>query len=80
MQWGHLQPMERHEEERLWVRTWQKAGPVLAELRRREIRSAETAAAILQLEDTFQSALRDHPPGPTSGLVEQQHWFARWKP
>ncbi len=75
-----LQPMERREKELLWVQTWQKAGPVLAELRRREVRRADTTAAILQLEDAFQSALRDHPPGPTSGLVEQQNWFARWKP
>jgi hypothetical protein len=72
--------METNEKELLWVRTWQKAGPLLAELRRREVRSADTAAAILQLEDAFQSALRHHPPRPTSGLVEQQKWFARWKP
>jgi len=72
--------MERHEEEQLWVQTWQKAGPVLEELRRREIRHADTARAILQLDDAFQSALRERPPGPTSGLVEQQRWFARWKP
>jgi len=80
MQRDTLQPMERREKERLWVQTWQKAGPVLAELRRLEVRGADTAAAILQLEDAFQSALRDHPPGPTSGLVEQQNWFARWRP
>ena len=72
--------MESHEKERLWVQTWQKTGPALEELRRQEIRCADTASAILQLEDAFQSALREHPPRPTSGLVEQQRWFARWKP
>jgi len=72
--------METNEKELLWVRTWRKAGPLLAKLRRREVRSADTAAAILQLEDAFQSALMHHPPRPTSGLVEQQKWFARWKP
>jgi len=72
--------MEDHEKERLWVRTWQRASPVLAELRCRELRQTDTAKAILQLEDAFQSALRERPPAPTSGLVEQQHWFARWKP
>jgi hypothetical protein len=71
--------MESHENERLWVQTWQKAGPVLDQLRRQEIRQADTAKAILQLDDAFRSALRERPPGPTSGLVEQQYWFARWK-
>lgn len=72
--------MERHEKERLWVQTWQKAGPVLRELHDRDVCRADTAKAILQLDDAFRSALREHPPGPTSGLVEQQRWFARWKP
>jgi hypothetical protein len=70
---------QRYEKERLWVQTWQKAGEVLGELRRREVRHVDTARAILQLEDAFHSALRERPPEPTSGLVEQQHWFARWK-
>jgi hypothetical protein len=71
--------MERLEKERLWVQTWQKAGEVLRELRRREVRRIDTADAIMQLEDAFRSALREHPPKPTSGLVEQQRWFARWE-
>ena len=70
---------QRYEKERLWVQTWQKAGEVLGELRRREIRHVDTARAILQLEDAFHSALRERPPEPTSGLVEQQRWFALWK-
>jgi hypothetical protein len=69
----------RYEKEKLWVKTWQKAGEALENVRRREIRHIDTAKAILQLEDAFQSALREHPPKPTSGLVEQQRWFARWE-
>jgi len=72
--------MKNHEKELLWVRAWQKAGPLLAELRRQEICRADTTQAILQLDDAFQSALLQNPPRPSSGLVEQQKWFARWKP
>ena len=72
--------MESREKELLWVRTWQEAGPVLDELRREEICRAETARAILQLEDAFQAALLNSSPRATSGLVEQQKWFARWRP
>jgi hypothetical protein len=71
--------MEPLEKERLWVQTWQRTGEILEELRRREIRHIDTAKAILQLEDAFCSALRECPPKPTSGLVEQQRWFARWE-
>lgn len=72
--------MEHREQERKWVEAWQRAGPLLAELRREEIRRADTAAAILQLEDAFQAALRQHQLPSTSGLVEQQKWFTRLKP
>jgi hypothetical protein len=75
-----LNKMEDREQERQWVQAWQRAGPLLAKLRREEIRQADTAAAILQLEDAFQAALRQHQLPQTSGLVEQQKWFARLKP
>ena len=65
--------------ERLWVRRWRTAGPLLEQLRRDEIRRTDTARAMLQLEDAFAAALRECPPQPTSGLVEQQKWFARWR-
>jgi len=72
--------MNRHEKEKLWVHAWQTAAPLLDQLRRQEICNTNTAHAIVQLEQAFQSARRHHPPQPTSGLIEQQRWFARWKP
>lgn len=60
---------------RLWVETWQRAGTELDEIRRREIESADTPQAIRQL---FGDGPMDSTPAPTtSGLVEQQAWFAR---
>jgi len=62
---------------RRWLAGWQTAGPMLERLRAEAIRNSDTAAAIEQLSDAFESALRHYPPATTSGLVEQQRIFAR---
>jgi hypothetical protein len=62
---------------RRWLAGWQTAGPVLERLRAEAIRNSDTATAIEQLSDTFESALRHYQPPATSGLVEQQRIFAR---
>jgi len=62
---------------RRWLDRWQTVGPVLERLRVEAIRNSDTAAAIEQLSDAFESALRHYPPAATSGLVEQQRLFAR---
>ena len=62
---------------RQWLAGWQKATPVLERLRADAIRNSNTAAAIEQLSDAFESALRHYQPTKTSGLVEQQRFFAR---
>jgi len=61
---------------RRWVETWQRAGQELDEIRRREIEATDTAEAIRQL---FGSAVphQDTSRRTTSGLVEQQAWFAK---
>ena len=61
---------------RRWVETWRRAGYELDEIRRREIEATDTAAAIRQL---FGSAVphQDVSLRTTSGLVEQQAWFAK---
>lgn len=61
---------------RRWVETWRRAGQELDEIRRQEIEATDTTKAIRQL---FGSAPppQDIPLRTTSGLVEQQAWFAR---
>jgi hypothetical protein len=60
---------------RRWVETWRRAGEELERLRQDEIASIDTQAAIRQI---FGSQRPDVPvPSPTSGLIEQQAWFAR---
>jgi hypothetical protein len=68
---------ESKEDIRRWLAGWQTAGPVLEGLRAEAIRNSDTAAAIEQLSDAFESALLHYPPAATSGLVEQQRIFAR---
>jgi len=61
---------------RRWVETWRRAGLELDEIRRREIEATDTTAAIRQLFGSAPSP-QDIPLRATSGLVEQQAWFAR---
>ena len=62
-----------------WVRAWRRAGPELERIRREEIRRADTARSIPAFDGLFEAAVRDFPPHPTSGLVEQQRRFRRAK-
>jgi hypothetical protein len=61
----------------LRVRTWKEAGPLLEEIRRREVREADTVKVLALLEDAFDHGVRTRPPRPSSGLVEMQAWFAK---
>jgi hypothetical protein len=65
---------------RQWIRNWEAAAPVLERLRAEAIRNSDTATAIEQLSDAFESARLHWTPPTTSGLVEQQRWFARLRP
>jgi hypothetical protein len=74
------QPNPEPEHLRQWVDTWRRAGVKLEEIRRHEIQAlitlADTQAAIRQLFGTGKS-IDNLPQRTTSGLVEQQAWFAR---
>jgi hypothetical protein len=59
-----------------WVETWREAGVELERLRQTEMESIDTREAVRQI---FASGdLAGLPPAaPTSGLIEQQAWFAQ---
>jgi hypothetical protein len=61
------------------VLAWKRAGAALEAVRRKEIAGADTQKALAVLEEIFELALRESPPRPTSGLIEQQRWFQRLK-
>lgn len=50
---------------------------MLERLRAEEARNSDTAATIEQLDDAFESARLHRTPPKTSGLIEQQRWFAK---
>jgi len=60
---------------RRWVDTWRLAGEELERIRREEIQSLDTHEAIHQIFDAELVCLEEAPT--TSGLVDQQAWFAR---
>jgi hypothetical protein len=61
---------------RQWMDTWRRAGAELEVIRRAEIESIDTLEAIRQIFGDGGS-MHLEPGPPTSGLVEQQAWFAR---
>lgn len=69
--------LEEKELTRKWFRNWRELAPLLEDLRREAIRSANTPKAIAAFDGVFETALRDCPPKPYSGLVDQQRLFAR---
>ena len=61
------------------VETWRRAGIELEEIKRRELQEVDTQEAIRQLFG-HNTMVRDAPKKTTSGLVEQQAWFAKLMP
>lgn len=61
----------------IWVQTWQRATHPLEELRRTELMAVDTAQALANLADAFESCRLQMTPRPESGLVRQQALFRR---
>ena len=60
---------------REWAKTWKTAASELEAIRRAEIKSADTATAIVALDDAFRSMLASLSPRSSSGFVEMQRVF-----
>jgi hypothetical protein len=60
-----------------WVQTWIEAGPRLERIRREELRRLDPVRAIALLCGSADYSVPPRAPKPTSGLVEQQHWFMK---
>lgn len=59
------------------IRQWEASEKVMEKLRREYLQNIDIQQVIESLEDAFRSALIHTPPRLTSGLVEQQAWFAK---
>lgn len=62
-----------------WVNIWVRAGAALEEVRQNDVRSADTAAAMRSFTGSVLHAVRTRPPAQTSGLVEQQRLFRKFR-
>lgn len=60
-----------------WVRTWTGAGPLLAEIERRELERMTDEEWRHAVEDVLSVMPPNADVPSTSGLVEQQKWFAK---
>ena len=62
-----------------WVETWRKAGPALAAIEREELRRMTDDERRRAIEAVMSLAPVCTEPRPTSGLVEQQRRFAKFR-
>ena len=60
-----------------WVQTWAAAGPELQKVRDADIRAADTAQSLRIFTGSATWAVTHRPAEATSGLIEQQRWFAK---
>jgi len=70
------------EREKQYLLRWKTLGPILDEIRDREISEltpADTQSAMLMFDQAFRLAQRDLPPRTTSGLVEWQRCMMLWR-
>lgn len=56
---------------------WKCVAEVMDNLRRDQIRRANTVEAVAAFDGLFEQVLATTPQRTTSGLVEQQAWFAK---
>jgi hypothetical protein len=73
-------PRAASAELRQWAQTWRAAGEALARVKRAELMQLDTREAVSQLADAFNDAVHTARRTYTSGVVEQQRWFARLRP
>jgi hypothetical protein len=72
-----LQPPAMKDQILKRMEQWKAAGIVMERERWARIDHSDCRKIIEALDDAFESAMRHTPARHTSGMVEQQFWFAR---
>ena len=70
--------MDIKEQYRLYLERWEVAGPMMEEVRRRELQEMDAEKVIADLGPVIDWALANFPPRETSGLAEQQKIFMEY--
>ncbi len=66
---------------RAWVKNWIELGPILEDIRRRELEAMTDEQIREAAFDMLTFPIpADLPPRLESGLVEQQRWFSKLHP
>ena len=62
-----------------WIENWKRTAPVLDAFRRKAIEEANTQEFVEAMDGMLESIFRENKPRLTTGLVEQQRWFAKMR-
>ena len=62
-----------------WVEHWQRVGPILEQINAEELRAMDVREAIQKILPMCDWCFENSEPRTTSGLVEQQRYFAKMK-
>lgn len=73
--------MDEQQKQRIqqWIAGWQQAGQTMAHLRAAELPLTSTVESLLALADAYESCRLHFSPEPSSGLIEQQAWFQKYR-
>jgi hypothetical protein len=72
-----VSPMDERARLKGYAERWKRLGPLLEAQREEDVRRSDTISNIAAFGRLYAMAVAASPPPPTSGLVEQQRWFAK---
>ena len=65
--------------EKHWVENWKRVGPILEKIEAEELRAKNQKEAIRRMLPMIDWCCQRVTPKATSGLVEQQRYFQKWR-
>lgn len=67
----------KHDSLRSYAEIWQRAGPELDAIRRKELADFDHTSNWRLIDSLLDAGMKFARPRPTSGLVEMQKWFMK---
>lgn len=75
-----VKPMDKRARLKEYADRWKRLGPLLEAQREEDVRRADVFGSYSFFAGMVLKNLSDFPPGPESGLIEQQAWFRKLHP
>jgi hypothetical protein len=72
-------PETKNSDAQRWVDAWIHAGDALEKIRENDVKHADTSEALRSFTGSVLHALRTRPASKTSGLIEQQRIFSKFR-